>query len=143
MGATPAVYLSDLFENEAYIVHRILELCQRETLVPENLDTLIDRVEREQGISYAPEQREAVRMAAGHQIMLLTGGPGTGKTTSLRGILGLFETLGLKTLLAAPTGRAAKRLGELCGQEASTIHRLLEAGYDPESNRRGVHARRG
>ena len=135
VGATPAVYLSDLFENEAYIVHRILELCQRETLVPENLDTLIDRVEREQGISYAPEQREAVRMAAGHQIMLLTGGPGTGKTTSLRGILGLFETLGLKTLLAAPTGRAAKRLGELCGQEASTIHRLLEAGYDPESNR--------
>ena len=97
VGATPAVYLSDLFENEAYIVHRILATVRSgRRWYPENLDTLIDRVEREQGISYAPEQREAVRMAAGHQIMLLTGGPGTGKTTSLRGILGLFETLGLR-----------------------------------------------
>ena len=69
-------------------------------------------------------------MAAHRQVMLLTGGPGTGKTTSLRGILGLFETLGLKTLLCAPTGRAAKRLGEpSAGESACTIHRLLEAGY--------------
>ena len=60
---------------------------------------------------------------------------GTGKTTSLRGVLALFETLGLETALAAPTGRAAKRLGELCGTEASTIHRLLETGFDPHSGR--------
>ena len=65
--------------------------------------------------------------------MLLTGGPGTGKTTCLRGVLALFEAMGLDTALAAPTGRAAKRLGELCGTEASTIHRLLETAFDPHS----------
>ncbi|MEI3140805.1 MAG: AAA family ATPase [Lawsonibacter sp.] len=67
--------------------------------------------------------------------MLLTGGPGTGKTTCLRGVLALFEAMGLETALAAPTGRAAKRLGELCGTEASTIHRLLETGFDPHTGR--------
>ena len=68
--------------------------------------------------------------------MLLTGGPGTGKTTSLRGVLALFDALGLETALAAPTGRAAKRLGELCGAEGTTIHRLLETQFDP-AHRRG------
>ena len=128
-----AVYLSELYESECYIVQRLTEMCRREMQVPTDLEQLIDRVEREQDLSYAPEQRAGVAMAARRQVMLLTGGPGTGKTTSLRGILELFEMMGLKTLLCAPTGRAAKRLGELCGTEASTIHRLLEAGYDPES----------
>ena len=128
-----AVYLDELFSAEEYIFQRVLSMCQRELLPPDDMEELIDRVEREQRITYAAEQRAAVRMAASRQIMLLTGGPGTGKTTSLRGILGLFEAMGLKTQLAAPTGRAAKRLGELCGAEASTIHRLLEAGYDPDS----------
>ncbi len=128
-----AVYLTELYENERYIVQRITEMCRRELRTPSDIDRLIRRVEREQRISYAPEQRAGVAMAASRQVMLLTGGPGTGKTTSLRGILGLFEQMGLKTLLCAPTGRAAKRLGELCGTEASTIHRLLEAGYDPDS----------
>ena len=135
VAGVDAVYLSDLYENESYIVQRITEMCQRELLPPDNLEQLIDRVESEQRITYAPEQREGVRMAAHRQVMLLTGGPGTGKTTSLRGILGLFEALGLKTLLCAPTGRAAKRLGELCGENACTIHRLLEAGYDPQSGK--------
>ena len=76
-----------------------------------------------------------MELAACRQVMLLTGGPGTGKTTSLRGVLALFETLGLETALAAPTGRAAKRLGELCGAEGTTIHRLLETQYDPHSGR--------
>ena len=62
-----------------------------------------------------PSSGQAVELAACRQVMLLTGGPGTGKTTCLRGVLALFETLGLETALAAPTGRAAKRLGELCG----------------------------
>ena len=74
-------------------------------------------------------------MAATSQVMLLTGGPGTGKTTSLRGVLALFDQLGLETALAAPTGRAAKRLGDLCGAEGYTIHRLLETQYDPRSGR--------
>lgn len=135
VAGVEAVYLSELYENESYIVQRISEMCRQELRPPEDLEALIDRVEREQHITYAPEQRSGVRLAAQRQVMLLTGGPGTGKTTSLRGILGLFEALGLKTMLCAPTGRAAKRLGELCGQEASTIHRLLEAGYDPQSGR--------
>ena len=133
VAGVEAVYLSDLYDGEQYIIHRITAMCCRELHPPADLERLIDRVEREQGLTYAPEQRDAVRMAAHRQVMLLTGGPGTGKTTSLRGILGLYEMMGLKTLLCAPTGRAAKRLGELCGTEASTIHRLLEAGYDSES----------
>lgn len=125
-----AVYRYDLYEAERYIAWRIKEMCHRELLPPEGIGDLVAQVEREQGIAYAPQQREAVELAGKVQIMLLTGGPGTGKTTSLRGILGLFEALGLETALAAPTGRAAKRLSELCGTEAATIHRLLGAGYD-------------
>ena len=129
-----AIYLTDLHEEEDYIVQRVASMCQREFYPPENLEKVIDGIEKRQNITYAPEQRDAIRMAAEKQFMLLTGGPGTGKTTSLRGILGLFDALGIKTLLCAPTGRAAKRLGELCSEPASTIHRMLEAGFDTETN---------
>ena len=130
-----ACYLSDLQDAESYVAQRIAEMAGRELLPPEGLEALLTRIETEQGITYAPQQREAVALAAARQVMLLTGGPGTGKTTSLRGVLALFDALGLETALAAPTGRAAKRLGELCGMEAATIHRLLETQYDPRSGR--------
>lgn len=130
-----AVYRGDLYDAETAVARRVAEMCRRELHPPERLDSIIEKIQREQGIAYARQQREAVAMAARVQMMLLTGGPGTGKTTSLRGILELFEAMGLETALAAPTGRAAKRLGELCGTEATTIHRLLEAGYDPETGR--------
>ena len=100
-------------------------------MAPSRLDKLIDSIQREQGLVYAQLQRQAVELAARRQVMLLTGGPGTGKTTVLKGVLTLFDQLGLETALAAPTGRAAKRLGETCGQDASTIHRLLETQIDP------------
>lgn len=106
-----------------------------ELLPPQRLDQVIMSIEREQGLQYSKQQSQAVHLAAQRQVVLLTGGPGTGKTTSLRGVLALFDTLGLSTALAAPTGRAAKRLGDLCGQEASTIHRLLETGFDCYSGR--------
>ena len=93
-------------------------------------DALIAECERDMGLKLALGQRNAVRAAAVCGVMALTGGPGTGKTTTVRAILRLFEKLGLDTALAAPTGRAAKRMSELAGTEASTIHRLLEAGYD-------------
>ena len=128
-----AVYRGDLYDAEVAIAERIAEMCHRELLPPKNLKNIIDDIERRQGIAYAAQQRQAVELAARVQVMLLTGGPGTGKTTSLRGILALFDALGLDTALAAPTGRAAKRLSELCGTEATTIHRLLEAGYDNEA----------
>lgn len=130
-----AVYLPALCEAESYIAQRILEMSRAELLPPEGLDRLVSRIEREQHISYAPHQRQAVELAANRQVMLLTGGPGTGKTTCLRGVLALFEMMGLDTALAAPTGRAAKRLGELCNTGASTIHRLLETGFDPHSGK--------
>jgi len=130
-----AVYLPSLYEAETFIAHRIGEMSAQELLPPDGLDRIIRRIQKEQGITYAPQQREAVELAASRQVMLLTGGPGTGKTTCLRGVLALFETMGLETALAAPTGRAAKRLGELCNTEASTIHRLLETGFDPHTGR--------
>ena len=130
-----AVYLPALFEAETLIARRIREMCESELTPPQGLDKLIDRIQRRQHITYAPQQRQAVELAARCQVMLLTGGPGTGKTTCLRGVLALFEEMGLETALAAPTGRAAKRLGELCATEASTIHRLLETGFDPHTGR--------
>ena len=125
-----ACYLSSIQEAEEYVAWRLEEMCTRELLPPAHLDRLLDNIQADQGITYAPQQREAVALAAERQVMLLTGGPGTGKTTCLRGVLALFDALGLETALAAPTGRAAKRLGEACGTEAATIHRLLETQFD-------------
>lgn len=130
-----SVYLAELYEAEAYVAARLEEMARPELPVPEGFDRVVERIQREQGIEYAPLQREAMELAAKRQVMLLTGGPGTGKTTSLRGVLALFESMGLETALAAPTGRAAKRLGETCGQEAYTIHRLLETHYDDAAGR--------
>ena len=128
-----AVYLPALYEAETYIARRIGEMCQTEVEPPKDLKKLLRHIQKRQGITYAPQQKEAVELAARSKVMLLTGGPGTGKTTCLKGVLDLFEAMGMETALAAPTGRAAKRLGELCNTEASTIHRLLETGFDPKS----------
>ena len=129
------VYLPSLYEAETLIAWRIREMSENELLPPSDMEGLLRRIQRDQGITYAPQQRQAVELAAQRQVMLLTGGPGTGKTTCLRGVLALFEAMGLDTALAAPTGRAAKRLGELCGTEASTIHRLLETAFDPHTGK--------
>ncbi|MBR2075602.1 MAG: Flp pilus assembly complex ATPase component TadA, partial [Fibrobacter sp.] len=90
---------------------------------------------QETGIRYSAEQEQAIRQAATSGLLLVTGGPGTGKTTILNGILELLGQMQLKCLLAAPTGRAAKRLTEVTGEDASTIHRLLEATIDPETGK--------
>lgn len=126
-----ACYLMELYAAEVYVSFRLEEMCETEIQPPNNLDKILKDIQREQNIMYARQQEEAVRLAASRQVMLLTGGPGTGKTTSLRGVLALFKSLGIETALAAPTGRAAKRLGELCGDEGTTIHRLLETQFDP------------
>ena len=112
LAGLEACYLAELHDAEEYVAMRLSEMCQMELRPPRGLDRLIARLEREQGITYAAQQRQAVELAASRQVILLTGGPGTGKTTCLRGVLGLFEALRLETALAAPTGRAAKRLGE-------------------------------
>ena len=87
-------------------------------------------VETQLGVTLAPGQREAVRLALSSKVLVITGGPGVGKTTIIRSILHILRAKGVKPLLAAPTGRAAKRLGESTGLEAKTIHRLLE--FDPK-----------
>lgn len=125
-----ACYLARLHDCECSVARRFAAMSQDELVGTVDVDKLLDGIEESTGMTYAPLQREAVHTAARRQCMLLTGGPGTGKTTSLRAVLSLFERMGLDTVLAAPTGRAAKRLGETCGMEASTIHRLLETRYD-------------
>lgn len=90
----------------------------------------IENIEREECIVYDEKQREAIIKAIDKGLLILTGGPGTGKTTTLNGILRLFERDGLEVVLAAPTGRAAKRMSEITGKEAKTIHRLLEVEWD-------------
>lgn len=129
-----AFYLCDMHEAETYVAARLGEMARGGSPVKKDLDRLIKNIEREQGVTYAALQREAVLLAAESEVMVLTGGPGTGKTTAIRGILAMFDSLGLITALCAPTGRAAKRISELNGREASTIHRLLEAGYSMETD---------
>jgi exodeoxyribonuclease V alpha subunit len=129
------VYLTHLYDAERNVAGFLLRRAGQAFPIPRDIDGVISRIEAELSISYAGSQANALMMAAERSVMVLTGGPGTGKTTTVRGLLRLFDWLGLKTLLAAPTGRAAKRMSELCDREASTIHRLLEFGYDPS---RGV-----
>ena len=94
----------------------------------------IENIERDECIVYDEKQKEAIIKAIDKGILILTGGPGTGKTTALNGILKLFERDGLDVVLAAPTGRAAKRMSEITGKEAKTIHRLLEVEWDKNDN---------
>ncbi len=130
-----ACYLPRLYEAERFTAERIAALAQGKYASRMDFSALLDGLEAKQGIRYAPLQRETLQLALENQLVVITGGPGTGKTTSIRAILALYDRLGLKTLLAAPTGRAAKRMTELTGCEASTIHRLLGAKFaeDEES----------
>ena len=129
------IYLPQLHEAETYCTQRLLEFAGNRFPEPHGLNRMIRNVAKECGIQYSEEQEEAIRQAATTGLLLVTGGPGTGKTTILNGILELLGQMQLRCLLAAPTGRAAKRLTEVTGQEASTIHRLLEAGIDPATGR--------
>ena len=104
---------------------RLLALLEMDADESRFADRTVAEIEKEQGITYAPLQRQAVELAAKVGVILLTGGPGTGKTTTVRGIVALFQKMGLNIVLAAPTGRAAKRMSELTGMEAQTVHRLL------------------
>jgi exodeoxyribonuclease V alpha subunit len=127
-----ACYLTKLYAAEIYVAARLAAMTDRSFYASFEPDALIELAEKEMGIKLAEKQRQAVRASACHGIFALTGGPGTGKTTTVRAILRLFDKMGLKTALAAPTGRAAKRMSELCHRDASTIHRLLETGFDPD-----------
>ena len=135
LAGITVIYLPALYEAEQYSTQRLLQAAGLTFPEPRNLNKLIRSVAKESGIEYSPEQEQAIREAATSGLLLITGGPGTGKTTILNGILELLGQMQLRCLLAAPTGRAAKRLTEVTGEEASTIHRLLEATIDPATGK--------
>lgn len=126
---TEYIYLPDLLSAEEDIAARLGELATFPTEPPKTLESDIRALEIAQGFAYAPLQRDAIRTALSSRVMVLTGGPGTGKTTTVNAILSLYEALYDRVALCAPTGRAAKRLSEVTNHTASTIHRLLEVDY--------------
>lgn len=135
LAGISVVYLPQLYEAERFCTEKLLTMAGYSFPAPRDLEKRIRAVEKESGIAYSQEQTAAIREAAASGLLLITGGPGTGKTTILNGLLSLLGQMQLKCLLAAPTGRAAKRLTEVTGEDASTIHRLLEAGIDQNTGK--------
>ena len=122
------VFSSYIYEVEMSIVRRLIELQTTDNYLKEvDIDREIDLIERSEGIEYSESQKEAIRTAITEKLMIITGGPGTGKTTIIKAIVSIVKNLRLKYSLCAPTGRAAKRMEESTGKLSSTIHRLL--GY--------------
>ena len=129
-------YLYDRFayDHEKYIAKKLIlldKVCP--SMDTANIDSFIQKEERDSGVQYASLQRKAIFAALENGVMLLTGGPGTGKTTVVRALLHIFSSMDLNIALCAPTGRAAKRLSESTSCEAKTIHRLLEYGGEEGS----------
>lgn len=133
-NGTEYVYLPEYYEAESFIADKMYDLCMISDTARADADKLIDAEESNNHIKYAENQRSAIRTAISKKVMVLTGGPGTGKTTTLNAIISILNKKKEKVFLAAPTGRAAKRISELTGYEAKTIHRLLEMQYDESSN---------
>ncbi|MFL5242899.1 MAG: ATP-dependent RecD-like DNA helicase [Gemmataceae bacterium] len=126
-GEETWLYLKPLFLAEVGVARSLKKLQEdRHPLPAINTDAALTWVEKKMGLELAPTQRDAIRQATASKVLVVTGGPGVGKTTIVRGILEIFAAKGLRCGLAAPTGRAAKRLAEATGKEAKTIHRLLE-----------------
>lgn len=132
---TDAIYLAPFYYAELGVANqfsRLLSRWNRERSSPLQIDASLRQLEAAMHIRFASQQREAIHTALSEQTMILTGGPGTGKTTTTVGMIRLFEAEGRRIALTAPTGRAAKRLSETTGREAKTIHRLLE--FSPQEN---------
>ncbi len=120
------IYLPEFLEAETDAALRLLAIARGDFTPPANMAALMRALEAESGIHYAKNQRKAIETAMENGAIIITGGPGTGKTTALNAIITLFESGAQRVMLAAPTGRAAKRMSELTGRKAQTIHRLLE-----------------
>ncbi len=133
------VFLPEMFMAESSIAARMRNVLKFPPSKVLFADAEIEKTERKNGIFYAEKQKEAILTAAEKGLLILTGGPGTGKTTAVRGIIDVLENRGVDVLLCAPTGRAAKRMSEVTGREAKTIHRLLEVEWD--SNDKAVFRR--
>ncbi len=121
------VMTSDTARDEEVIAERLSSIDREASVITsKDIATLIDKAERINQIDFAPLQRQALYAALSNGVMILTGGPGTGKTTVIKALISIFGSLGMKCVLAAPTGRAAKRMSEATSEEAKTVHRMLE-----------------
>ena len=138
-SAREFVYLKEYYDAERFITDRIGVLRDFGARDDRNFDQMIADAEQKSGMTYAELQKEAIRAALSRGLLILTGGPGTGKTTTLNAIISCFEQEGHNVMIAAPTGRAAKRVSDLTGYEAKTIHRLLEVQFDPAGNQKFAH----
>ncbi len=135
-------YLPRYHRAENGIAKRLVTLSRScPSLSPGDIGTLIEKVEYTSGLSLADMQRQAIGAAMTNGVMILTGGPGTGKTTVTKALLNIFESLGSEVALAAPTGRAAKRMSEATSHEATTVHRLLETNFSSENGEEPVFLR--
>jgi len=130
IAGVEACYLRRFYDAEVRVACITRALCAIPAQKSPRAAHTLDELEALQGITYAPAQRQAVELAAQQGVLILTGGPGTGKTTTVRAIVQLFSRMGLDTLLLAPTGRAAMRMSEVTGREAQTIHRCLGMNYN-------------
>lgn len=128
-GPLPAFYLPELYAAEVYIADKLVALARRPLGSKENVEHALVRFESEARVTLETEQRRAVITASANAMTVITGGPGVGKTTIIKALLSVYAISDLRVRLAAPTGRAAKRMTEATGKEASTLHRLLE--FDP------------
>lgn len=137
LNSRPCIYLKSYYEAEMTIGAR-LDLLDKvcSPMTPGNTARFIERLEAEYGLTYAPQQKKAISAALQSGVMVLTGGPGTGKTTIIRALIRIFDSLGYNVALAAPTGRAAKRMSEATQAEAKTIHRLLEIEFSDDDEPR-------
>lgn len=124
------LFLPRLHEAESFIAVRMRMMSRICNVAAEDIELRIDAMERNFHITYEEQQRRAMIEAIATGALILTGGPGTGKTTTLRGIITLLESMGETVAITAPTGRAAKRISQLTGHEAKTLHRLLEVKWD-------------
>lgn len=124
------IFLKEYFEAEQYVAAKLVSLAEAEfPFTLEGVGEQICLLEEKYGLEYAPEQKRAITLAVTKGVSIVTGGPGTGKTTVIKAIIDIFKSLKYSFMLAAPTGRAAKRMSEASGCEAKTIHRLLEMTY--------------
>ena len=131
---TEFVFTPQLHLSEMYVSSRIKMLLKFPAEKIKDIDREIENCEKNDGITYAELQKKAINSALTEGMLVLTGGPGTGKTTTLNAIIKILKDKGKKVLLSAPTGRAAQRMSELTGDEAKTLHRLLEVSWDKHDN---------
>ena len=134
LDGRPFLFLPDIYEAEFEIAQFMKRQVEYPPVPVSSLESRIEIIEARLGIQYEQIQKKAIKIALEKGMLILTGGPGTGKTTTLNGIIRLLQNSGLDIALTAPTGRAAKRITEITGFDASTIHRLLEVEWDKRDN---------